>query len=374
MKILFDHQTFVYQRFGGISRYIVELASGCNRIENTSAEISTVLSDNAYLKTFDRNNSISILNGKFPGSMTLYNNVNRFVTNYKIRQQSHDIFHPTYYDTYFLKAIGDNPFVITVHDMIHELYPGKWSNQEKIRKNKEVLIEKASHIISISEHTKKDLLHFYPSVSPSKVSVIWHGNSSFLNKEGRTKTDKNSGKKYFLFVGKRDEYKNFTFLIKTIAEYLKGNTDISLIAAGGGNATEMELKIISDSGLNQSINIIPFVTDAQLSELYQNAIALIFPSDYEGFGIPILEAFEAGCPLILNNASCFPEIAGEAALYFQKNDPNTLISAMYKARDDHEGISKLVQAGKERIKLFTWDITAKKTLDVYKAVNEDHGR
>lgn len=373
MNILFDHQTFVYQRFGGISRYFVELASHCNKIKEVSAEISVVLSDNVYLPEFSGNSALTLNKGNFPGSMTLYNTVNRFATIFKLFQKKQDVFHPTYYDTYFLKVLGNRPFVLTVYDMIHELYPGKWKNQEQIAYNKSVLIKKASHIIAISEHTKTDLLRFYPEIPSSKISVIWLCNSNIKEILPVKNIPEVEGN-YLLFVGKRGEYKNFNYLLNTIGSFLKSYPDFRLIAAGGGPSNQEERILIEKLELEKAVKIIPFVKDSEMSALYQKAAAFIFPSSYEGFGIPILEAFEANCPVILNNASCFPEIADKAALYFEESQPSSLLNALNTILFDVGKRAELASAGKERLKFFGWDETTKKTLEVYKMVKEQHGR
>jgi glycosyltransferase involved in cell wall biosynthesis len=373
MKILFDHQTFVYQRFGGISRYFTELVSCLNKTKTGSATISALLTDNVYLLASENKKAFSILNGRFLGSMTLYNTVNRFVTKWKIRNAKYDIFHPTYYDTYFLKNIGDKPFVVTVYDMIHELYPNKWENQTAISYNKSVLIKKASHIIAISEHTKQDLLYFYPEIPSARISVIWLGNSSSIQNTTIKKNSHSFAKPYFLFVGKRGEYKNFNLLVTQIAGYLKYN-EIDLIAAGGGSFTEEETELIKKLDVETSIHVIPFVSDSGLAELYSNAIAFIFPSAYEGFGIPILEAFQSKCPVILNNASCFPEIAGNAALYFNEENDKSIIGALETVRNNIQARNELIEKGNERLKLFTWEIAAQKTMEVYISVKKQHDR
>ena len=196
MKILFDDQVFTWQKFGGISRYFTQIIS--NFPAEINAEISIKYSDNEYL------HNANIINGleniyqpidhflfgiKLPGKRKLFKLLSEFNSqkylecsflNKKLsiehlKNQDFDIFHPTYYDDYFLQYLGNKPFVLTIHDMIHEIYP-EITNNPKISEQKASLAKCASHIIAVSERTKKDIIDIL-GVSPNKISVVYHANS-----------------------------------------------------------------------------------------------------------------------------------------------------------------------------------------------------
>lgn len=374
MRILFDHQTFVYQDFGGISRYFVELLDRLNKMSGVRVELSPVLSDNLYLRERGRH-SYTLMRRHFPFKMTIYNAIGRFLTLLKMKRGTFDVFHPTYYDTYFLDRLGNVPLVITVHDMIHEMYAKGWTNKEETISNKAVLIQKAAHIIAVSESTKRDLLHFFPQVPENKITVIWHGHSVAKHFKDRKPFPSCPAKdSYLLYVGKRDIYKNFSWMLRSLASYLKNNTDLDLVAAGGGPFTKNELNLLEELDIKGRVTLFSLVDDAQLAQLYANAFAFVFPSSYEGFGIPILEAFSADCPVLLNNKSCLPEVGGDGAMYFQEEDPASLILCIEELKQKPEYKKELIEAGRKRLRLFNWDITAAKTLEVYKTVVKNHAR
>lgn len=367
MKILFDHQTFVYQRFGGISRYFTELVACFNKIKDGSASISALLSDNVYLKASEKTRTFSILNGHFPGSMTFYNSINRFVTKWKIRNNSYDIFHPTYYDTYFLDTIGDKPFVVTVYDMIHELYPGYWPNQVEVVDSKKKLLSKASGIIAISENTKNDILRLYPNIKSSKIKVIHLGNSFTPNNTAKRHVVKD----YILFVGIRDHYKNFEKFLSAFHVVSSLFPNLHLVCAGGGIFTPKEMGQLTELGLNEAILYVPIRDDYFLAELYHYATLFVFPSLYEGFGIPILEAFASNCPIVLSHSSCFPEIAGNAAEYFDGNNVADMAQVLINLLNNDRRRNELRKLGIKRLELFSWEKTAQETIEFYQDVIKD---
>jgi glycosyltransferase involved in cell wall biosynthesis len=372
MRILFDHQTFVYQNYGGISRYFVELVDRINKKVSDKCVVSALLSDNIYLREKKVSTTFTLMKRHFYFKMTIYNAIDRFVTLRYLKSKQFDLFHPTYYDTYFLKHIGKKPFVLTVLDMIHEQYPGMWPDQEEIVRNKALLIHRADHIIAISAHTKKDLLAFYPAIEPDKVTVIWLGNS-VQGGVNESKVKVGLGIPYLLFVGKRDIYKNFKSFVTILTPYLKADRELRIVAAGGGVFTEKEEQYLRELGVERQIISYPQINDSDLAALYGNALSFVFPSAYEGFGIPIVEAFATGCPVILNNRSCLPEIGGNAALYFDEDSPSSLIEAVEKLRHNPTFRAELIALGKERVKLFDWDRTASETMRVYQSVIEKSG-
>jgi len=383
MKILYDHQIFTIQKYGGISRYFIQIIS--NLPPNVKAEIAIKYSNNEYLKNAElANNTNSLfqpidkfLHGiKFPGKKRLFeyirrNNpanypdayaLNKDLTIELLKKQDFDIFHPTYYDDYFLDYIGEKPFVLTIHDMIHEIYPEMLNDPETV-KRKSILAQRAAHIIAVSENTKKDIIEIL-KVPESKISVIYHANS--LNEETLTKLD--LPEKYLLFVGERWSYKNFVFFINSIAQLLKENRDIYVICTGRNfDSNEKKHFLFLDiEGQIKSMS----VSDEGLIYLYQNAIAFIFPSYYEGFGIPILEAFTMSCPVILSQNSCFPEIARDAALYFNPKIGSSINDAINEIISNSQLRNLLIQKGKEHGKTFSWKSSASKTVFVYEKILE----
>ncbi len=286
-----------------------------------------------------------------------------------LKKQNFDIFHPTYYDPYFLKHLGKKPFVLTVYDMIHEVYPAYFSSKDPTIPWKKQLIGKAGCIIAISESTKKDIIKFI-NVDPNRIFVIYLGNP-FENMIGQNEEINNFSDpsicagSYILFVGNRSSYKNFTFFIKTIAPLLLKNNELQVCCAGGEPFSPHEISCFKNFQiLNKVHHIQP--DDNTMKKLYKNARAFIFPSLYEGFGLPVLEAFSSGCPTLLSNTSSLPEIGGDAALYFDPYDSASLIDALEHIISDDTLRTQLILKGYERSKQFSWEKTANATKKVYK--------
>ncbi|MES2446443.1 MAG: glycosyltransferase family 1 protein [Bacteroidota bacterium] len=365
MKILFDNQVFNNQQFGGISRYFAELMHGISNDPLHRLMPEKLYSTNFYLsdKNLLKNQfffNYPTFRGKARINSFLVDKQNKLITSL-ISKGDYDIFHPTYYDSKFLENLHNKPFVLTVHDMIHELYlDTEYNKIHSETLNKQLLIPKASHIIAVSQNTKNDILKLYPEISPEKISVIHHGNSLRVN---NNVIQMELPEKYLLFVGQRDAYKNFNWMIDTLKDYLT-DTNISVICAGGSKFKLDEIEILNHLGLANKVIQIPIDADHTLAHLYQNAVCFVYPSKYEGFGIPILEAFACQCPVIISNSSCFPEIAGDAALYFNLEKPFELLENL-RIVQETEQRNVLIAKGNNQLKKFSWQKSVYQHLAVY---------
>jgi glycosyltransferase involved in cell wall biosynthesis len=364
LKVLYDYQIFENQNIGGISRYFSELIKF-----NSESKLSLKYSENIYLKSdyfkiFNiQSHKISyenfLFNLRFKGKGRLYKYYNKiFQKNNKsisidfLQISKFDIFHPTYYNPYFLKYLNGKPFVLTVHDMIHELFAV--TDNVSIH-DKRKLILSSNTIIAISENTKKDILHFYPELN-EKIKVIHHG-FSFQKIDDYIKKDN-----YILFTGMRGGYKNFNEFVKAVAPLLL-KYDFTLICTGHPFTNE-EKTLLDNMNISDRI-IHEFATDEKLSELYSKACAFVFPSQYEGFGIPILEAFASNCPAILSNTSSMPEIGGDAAIYFDPYSIEDMRCQIERVITSTTLQNQLIEKGKERVKQFSWEKCAKETMQLY---------
>ncbi|MCK4919697.1 MAG: glycosyltransferase family 4 protein [Bacteroidales bacterium] len=386
MKILYDYQIFEHQSFGGISRYFSEIID--HLPSNIKTDIAIKFSDNVYLKKTKLVSEIKklydprvdFLKGiEFKGKGRLFNIVKKYnpqkyreanflnqkYTIESLRQQIFDVFHPTYYDNYFLKYLGNKPFVLTVHDMNHELFPEFYASQIELDfvKTKALLMEKAAHLIAVSENTKKDIIEIL-GINKEKISVIYHA-VSLPNTVDIKKIQLPD--KYLLYVGDRAaEYKNFKFMIRALTPILNEDSELKIICTGK-EFDYKEINLFKSLGVvNQLISI--FVDDHNLNHLYNCALAFIFPSYYEGFGLPILEAFKNECPVLLSSSSCFPEIAGDAAIFFEAKSMQS-IRKIVRSIDENEGLRKeLIKKGNKRLQHFSWEKAANQTAEIYQKV------
>jgi len=365
MKILYDHQIFTSQIYGGISRYFYELFLKFSSMDEIDIDVSLLFSNNYYIssKKIVRHSNF-FLNKNFKGKtrlMNIFNNINSIS---HLKRQSFDIFHPTYYNPYFLKYLDKKPFVITVYDMIHEKFNDMFPKGDKTTQYKKILVDKASKIIAISQNTKNDLIDVF-NIKSEKIEVVYLGNS-FIPKNIKIMNIK-IPQKYILFVGSRRGYKNFDLFLESVSEILKKSKDLHLLCVGGGSFNKYELRMLEKLGIENQAMHFNFDDDT-LAYIYQNALLFVFPSLYEGFGMPILEAFACNCPVVCSNTSSLPEVGGEAAYYFDPNNKDSIKSSIERVLFDDELRNKIIQKGKNRLKNFCWEDTALKTKKIYEGI------
>jgi glycosyltransferase involved in cell wall biosynthesis len=255
--------------------------------------------------------------------------------------------------------------------MIHELYPDQFIDSRFVIKTKKKSINTADQIICVSENTKKDLINMY-DVPEDKIKVIYHGNSLPKSDEYLKRADLEKmysiTKPFLLYVGDRKRsYKNFTMLFETYSIMFSDRFD--LVCFGGGDFNHNELKTIkSIRGSGEVIHLSG--SDHLLASLYKNAFCFIYPSLYEGFGIPLLEAMGLGCPAIASNTSSIPEVVDKAALLFDPNSKDSLINVIELLESNESKREKLINLGLEQEKKFSWDKTAYETFKVYEHASD----
>ena len=359
MKVLFDHQIFSTQKYGGISRYFANLHYGINELPGPESELGLLFTDNVYIK--EQQLPARMLNKLIKKQKKRYK-YNRLYSEYLLRRNDFDLFHPTYYDPYFLK-FNKGPFVLTVHDMIHELYPQYYLTDLKTKDNKKRLIEQAAQIIAISENTKTDLQKFY-NISDDKISVVYHGYK--VQADSGSAEDTKVDGQYLLFVGDRPFYKNFELFIKAAAP-LMIKYSLKVICAGGGIFRPEEIELLTKLNIISSVQQLN-VTDQQLAGLYKHAAAFIYPSFYEGFGLPVLEAFFNNCPVIMSNTSALPEAGGDAAAYFNPMDEQSVAFAIDRVLNSAAIQDDLRKKGREQLTKFSFNNSLQKTLRVYNTI------
>lgn len=357
INILYDFQIFWHQKFGGVSRYHAELSNISKRY-NINIDILTYGVKNFYLNR-NLNKSADLL-ALLIGRRKVYL-LNKILTKKQLNNKHYDIIHPTWYDPYIFDLKGNSKIVVTIHDMIHELFWQDTQQDEIVRKREAIYNSDA--IIAISENTKRDILKLYPDIPSDKISVIYHGTSHLpsMKKPSNFKVPE----KYILFVGGRHDYKRGMFVAKALKELLEKYADIKILYIGGGNFNKKELQYIEQLGLTNRI-IQHDVDDQSLAYLYANAICFVYPSLYEGFGLPILEAFDNNCPVICANNSSLPEVGGNAALYFDNEDVGKLAKTVEMLFTNNSIRQKCIELGRNRCKEFTWEKCFEETSKVYR--------
>ena len=323
------------------------------------------LYDNIRLRELPDGQVYGCFIGKIrPGSRRLISMMNDAVSSYAIKDWAPEVIHQTYYSQNKVYRKGSK-VVLTVYDMIHEIYSGiHFRKDDRTLRQKEISLRNADHIICISDNTRRDLLDHYPECE-KKTSVIYLGCDQLINNQGRYIMQSLIDEPYLLCVGGRSGYKNFSRVIDTYAASERLKSDFMLVTCSYEPFTEQEIKKIDNLGLPRGRIRRVKADDSLLCSLYSNAAALIYPSLYEGFGLPPLEAMSLGCPVICSNTSSIPEIVGHAGKYFDPCDIESIRNAIeYVVYSDMERRS-LIFSGYERVKSFTWNNCVSKTRCVY---------
>jgi glycosyltransferase involved in cell wall biosynthesis len=382
MKILYDYQLLYGQRIGGASRIYAELIKQY-KINGDEIGIGLQYSNNLYLKQIEGLNikpyyavDEFLFGLNFRGKLRIYQQLQQFgvIKNFekhnklisieKLREQNFDVFHPTFYNPYFLEHIGNKPFVLTILDLIYE----KFRNDDiakKERESKILLSKKASKIIAISESTKKDAIEIL-GIPDEKIEVIHLGNS--LKKEAM-EDEKFVAKlpsRYILFVGGRIDYKNFNSFYEALLPLMKNDKSLHLVCTGHPFSPQENIKF-NINGVVDQVHFI-FAEEKDFATLYSRALSFVFPSKYEGFGIPILEAFACECPVICSNLSSLPEVAGDSALYIDPNNIQGMTDTFNEVINNESLRKKLIEKGTRRLDEFSWQKTAEQTYRVYESV------
>jgi glycosyltransferase involved in cell wall biosynthesis len=248
--------------------------------------------------------------------------------------------------------------------MTYERLPAYFWVQDPLTSQKRISAQRADKIIAISETTKRDLLT-YLEVDESKVEVIYHGID--IDSAPELEEVKNLPNEYLFFVGDRGGYKNFYLMLDAFASLSKKHPNLHLVLSGGGKLVGADVEIINRLKLNDKVHHYQ-VNDAQLNYLYKNALLFIYPSLYEGFGLPILEAFRANCPILLSDTECFHEIAANSAVFFDRYSLEDLIQKIDDLISQKSLRTALVEKGKERLKHFPIQRSMNKTLELYKSL------
>ena len=263
-----------------------------------------------------------------------------------------------------------NPYIVTVHDLIRfSLGFAQETIAEKILLKLDIRgIKRASHIIAVSKHTKNDLIQ-YLKIPDDRISVIYNGIDHSIFKPYNIKM---LDKPYILYVGSERPRKNLSRLFEAFAK-LKGEFPELKLAKVGipGRTKEYRretMRKLDSLGLTGDVIFVEYITELDLAYYYSSAALMAYPSLYEGFGFPLLEAMACGCPVVTSNTSSLPEVVGEAGIMVNPYDTDSLAQAMRRVLTDKKLRDDMVRKGLEQAKRFSWEKAAEQTLEVYNKV------
>ncbi|OGU20192.1 MAG: hypothetical protein A2580_04840 [Hydrogenophilales bacterium RIFOXYD1_FULL_62_11] len=374
MKIAFDSQIFCAQVYGGVSRYFCEIAPRIAKTPGVQVSITAPMHINAYLSHVPR----GIVAGfRAPNtdrfqtsrgvnySRLALRGLGLIMGDWMLRVMKPDIVHETYFSPYRLGPRRARR-VLTIYDMIHEKFASSFPHADKTARYKAQAAERADHVICISESTRRDAIEIL-GLPPDKTSVIYLG-FDLMNVAGvRVEEPMFTARKPFLlYVGNRGGYKNFLRLLEAYGTSPQLKAGYELICFGGGGFLADELEMMRTLGLDRGQVTQLGGDDQQLAILYERASAFIFPSLYEGFGIPPLEAMSHDCPVVCSNTSSIPEVVGDAGEYFDPGDVDSMRAAIECIVGSESRRKALIEKGRARLRWFSWDRCAAETLDIYR--------
>lgn len=275
--------------------------------------------------------------------------------------------------------------VVTIHDLVHERYPEQYNPVDvKIYSKKfRYACANADKVIAISQQTKKDIIDYY-KIPEEKIVVCYQSCNPAFGKEiseeekKRVRTMYGLPEEFFLYVGSVIERKNLLNICKAVF-LLRNETEIPLVAIGDGGKYKQQVKdYIRQNGLEQKIIFLSerpaakssaaFQSATDFPAIYQSAIAMIYPSFFEGFGIPVLEALWSRLPVITSNSSCLPEAGGDGAYYVNPNSAEEIAEGMKKIYSDKKLSASLVEKGWQHAQNFTPQKSANAVMGVYKMI------
>jgi len=368
--LFLDGIIYCEQKYGGISRIWDEVIP---RIPEYGISVNLLVPNSLkynFLTDLYRTHDIKIQRDYFywPRRIFEKNQIrSKFLTDlYKATNSR--IFHSTYFTTIFSNRLVK---FVTVPDLIYEINENRSSSRwdAQALRNKRETINNADKIVCISENTKKDLLHFYPLISEAKVSVIYLGvsnlsgldNANFNDGVPRSYIGKFKSRCYFLVVGNLDGYKNFQLILDLINKQPLAQK-FQFICVGSKKSSP--IRVYAEKNFPENFVFLDYVTNQDLAIYYHNAIGLIYPSLYEGFGLPILEAMSNQCPVICSNSSSLPEVGGDAALYFDPHSTDELFTRLNEAISCDRG--SVIVKGLANCARFSWERTTKGLVELYK--------
>jgi len=376
MRVIIDGVVYSSAPTGGIYRYFNELIRRLSELPDTDVEVytprtTTLPPQGPHIKIHqDRLPSGSFMpNGWVKDQLSkLKKLIQKKLLNREMGgfQSGDAVYHSTYYTP---SPWPELPQVVTVYDMISEKFPedAKLPHNIVLSAAKRKSVQAAKRVIAISQATKDDLCEIY-GISPSVVDVIYFGLDRSFYAKAATLGEKQAlqsrfklTEPYVLYVGGRLHHKNFKRLARAYAaSKIKSNY---LLAVAGFAWDEEEKALLKSLGIEDRVRWMPYL-DSELPAIYQMASLFVFPSLYEGFGLPLIEAFAAGTPVAAANAGPFPELAAGAAYLFDPEDIDAITKAL-ETMVDPKLAQEYRKRGLKRAEDFDWSIAAAKTRECY---------
>ncbi len=366
MRVRYTPDVFRFQRAGGVSRYFVELARGL-QASGVDARIVAGLHINDLVADAPATRGVHVGDvGPARARQAVTKVVDHGITAGLVEALGRgDVLHPTWYPPGLDRLPRRARVVATVFDMIPERFPDLSVRSADATRRKRAWVASADHVLVISESTRRDLVELF-GTDPAKITVTPLGVTVAPSTRPAWAGEADAGP-FLLYVGDRTTpYKNFARLLDALASP-EVDPDLRLVCLGPAATTTDEQADLRRRGLDRRV-LIRSGTDGELAWIYANAAALVYPSLYEGFGLPPVEAMACGCPVIASDSSSIPEVVGDAAVLFDPADTGALAAAITAVTGDPALGRSLVARGRERAGRFTWQATVERTLAAYRSI------
>lgn len=361
MRLAFDEQIFAVQNYGGISRDFFEQARVLTQDSSFDVQLEPLeapivneflLQDSALAEV------LRVWRARGP-----YSALAKFLSRSR-RKEPVDVVHNTFYLPRGLSDYPNARRVATIHDMIPELLPQSRRKLDFLTR-KAHYIHNAHHIVCVSESTKGDLLRVYPNLR-TPITIAYPGVTATFHPDQLPLEGQNEP--YLLHVGNRGHYKDGITLLHAFISIASKFPDLRLLLVGGEPLTRQESKLIAESGVDVDRVSQLSLPERLIARAYAHAAATVFPSRYEGFGLPAVEAMASGSPLILAHTSSLPEVGDDAAEYFTPGDVSSLAAALVQVLSDESQQRQMSLLGIQRAKDFTWEAYTQSNAEAYQQV------
>jgi len=368
LETIVDGLIYQYQSYGGVSRLFSEIFPRMCQADETLK--ITLLMSGQSRQALPYHPHIRVISAprieRFLPSLPVWHYLTRSLKEWWLRlslgRTGNKIWHSTYYT---MPKVWNGAVVVTVHDMIYELFPQLFTSieNEQFRKQKQRCVLRADAVICVSETSKSDLLNIY-GIDSNKVWIVPHGYSNIFKRLPNLaeRTEFPAPGSFLLYVGGRTHYKNFNLLIKAYSLW-QHRREVKMVVIGSEWSLD-EMESLRQLDIYDQVLLVNNVDDETLCYLYNTAVAFVYPSLYEGFGIPLLEAMACGCPVVASRIPSTIEVAGDCPAYFDPLETESLVSALDKVLLEGTDSERSL-AGLERVKAFSWERTAEQTLEVY---------
>jgi|YNPBryBLVA2012_1023415.scaffolds.fasta_scaffold02438_2 glycosyltransferase involved in cell wall biosynthesis len=358
---------------------VLAVSSGINvYIARSLEHLFNLDRDNQYILYVHRNSALRAFEGRYSNvSLRLFEGRRRTTwiqvsLPYLLRQEGAELLHST---SFVMPLFPRVPAVLTVYDLTTSFFPQNFVLKHRIVFGSFVplSIRKADHIVAISESTKRDIVEHF-KIPDDRITVV-HGAAEDRFRQpadpariAAVREKYRLPERYILFVGVIEPRKNVPGLLEAFASIAQRIPHHLVVAGGLGWKYDSVFATVRRLGLGERAVFPGFIADEDLVPLYQGAELFVYPSFYEGFGLPVLEAMSCGVPVVTSNLSSLPEVTGNAAELVDPQDIGQIAEAMHRVLTDEVRRRRMVQEGMARAAGYSWDTAARTLLGVYRSV------